>query len=193
MGGFAGGDEAGYWDVETSISPFKKGEKKKAIIERCGLNYCVKAYAKRVIFKGKDSAASIRWIRSETLFDTICFVPFACERFCVEGCEAENARLIHEAFRALSHSINDPEFEDFFYSHKVVVTKRISSAPELGGNASNIASFILLAKEVCNLILTTSELARIGSSIDPDTPFFIYNYLAADVLNNKEFIEVLQN
>jgi 4-diphosphocytidyl-2-C-methyl-D-erythritol kinase len=46
-----------------------------------------------------------------------------------------------------------------------------------------------LLKEVCNLVLTTKELAEISSTIGADLPFFIYNYPSANVSGFGEVVE----
>lgn len=166
MGGFEGGDEAGFWDVDAitaSIHQQHQNKSKsinriKASIQRSDLGYSIKAYA-----KGKE------------LYDTISFLPYECETFTIEGCDdiplASNT--IYKAYKALLDHTNDSDISDFFCEHKVAVAKGIPSQADLAGASSNAAAFILLVKEVCNLILSSDELAKIGTTVGPDVAFFI--------------------
>ncbi|MDP3300679.1 MAG: hypothetical protein Q8S36_01800 [Sulfuricurvum sp.] len=177
MGGFAGGDEGGYWDIDilpTSMDQQNDNQSenfsiKKSDIEIGDSIYSIKAHARVKSLSG--------WIRVEDLYDTITFVPDECKTFTIEGCDniPLESNTIYKAFLALYDFTNDSDILDFFYTHKVVVTKRIPPSAGPGGSASDAAAFIRLVKEVCNLILSTDELAKIGSSITPDIPFFIYN------------------
>jgi 4-diphosphocytidyl-2-C-methyl-D-erythritol kinase len=46
-----------------------------------------------------------------------------------------------------------------------------------------------LGKEVCTLMISTEELAKIGSTMGADLPFFIYNYPSANVSGFGEIVE----
>lgn len=168
MGGFEGGDEAGFWDIDTNPSwmdkqnqtPSKSKNSAKLYISRCDSGYSIKAYAK-----------------DKKLHDTISFVPCECETFTIEGCDdiPLESNTIYKAFKALEDFTNDLDIAEFFYTHKVVLTKNIPLHSGLGGASSDAAAFILLVKEVCNLILDSAELLKIGSMVDADVPFFISN------------------
>jgi len=157
----------------------------------------IKAHAKVNIFLKitghKDGYHTLlsRFMRVEDLYDTIEFVPSKCEHFTIEGCDdiplASNT--IYKAYKALNDHTGDLDILNFFYAHKVVVTKRIPSQAGLGGGSSDAASFMRLVKEVCNLMLSTEELAQIGSTIGADVPFFIYNYPSANVSGFGEVVE----
>jgi len=194
MGGFAGGDEAGYWDVETFNVPANPpGEKKSYTISSVELldsHYSIKAYAKHIVLKENQ----IHWLRSSDIYDTICFIPSSCNTFTVEGYPEQDSEFnpISRAYQALNERLNEPELEEFFHSHKVVITKRIPPQQDFSGNASNIASFLCLAKEVCNLILSIDELVEIAASLESDSPFFIYNYSSVMVSEDGKIVEVLE-
>lgn len=171
MGGFAGGDEAGYWDIDTlptSIDKKNNKTKEKLDIEKSDSGvYTLKAYA-----KGNKSFKVI-----EDLYDTISFVPCKCENFTIEGCEniPLESNSIYKAYKALSDYTRDSDIEDFFCEYKVVVVKNIPLGKGLGGSSSDAAAFMRLLKEVCNLVLSNDELAKIGMLLSPNIPFFIYN------------------
>ena len=177
MGGFAGGDEGGYWDIDTlPISMDQQNgnqsenlSREKSDIEISDSIYSIKAHAR---IKSLSHCT-----RVEDLYDTIAFVPCVCKTFTLEGCDniPLESNTIYKAFLALNDFTNDSDILDFFYTHKVVVTKRIPPSAGLGGSSSDAAAFLLLVKEVCNLILSADELAQIGGSITPDVPFFIQN------------------
>ncbi len=159
--------------------------------------YTIKAHAKVNIFLKitghKDGYHTLisRFIRVEDLYDTLTFVPCKCETFTIEGCEdiPLESNTIYKAYKALNDHTGDLDILNFFYTHKVVVTKRIPSQAGLGGGSSDAAAFMRLVKEVCNLMLTTEELADLGSRIGADLPFFIYNYPSANVSGFGEVVE----
>jgi len=199
MGGFEGGDEGGFWDDENDYiyskpTPTNTG---KSTIEKNNDVYSIRAHAKVNIFLKitghKDGYHTLlsRFIQVEDLYDTIRFVPCECETFTIEGCDGVplEANTIYKAYKALNDHTGDLDILDFFYKHKVVVTKCIPSQAGLGGGSSDAAAFMRLVKEVCNLILSTDELAKIGSTIGADLPFFIYNYPSANVSGFGEVVE----
>jgi len=159
--------------------------------------YSIKAHAKVNIFLKitghEDSYHTLlsRFMRVEELYDTIEFVPCICETFTIEGCEniPIESNTIYKAYKALNRHCGDLDILNFFYKHKVVVTKRIPSQAGLGGGSSDAAAFMRLTKEVCNLLLSIEELANIGSTIGADLPFFIYNYASANVSGFGEIVE----
>jgi 4-diphosphocytidyl-2-C-methyl-D-erythritol kinase len=205
MGGFEGGDEGGYWEIGTQPKWIDQGDgnrsnsvnKGKPPIEISDAGCSIKAHAKVNIFlkitghkEGYHTLLS-RFMRVEDLYDTIAFVPCACDTFTIEGCEdiPLESNTIYKAYKALNDHTGDLEILDFFYHHKVVVTKRIPSQAGLGGGSSDAAAFMLLVKEVCNLLISTKELAKLGSTIGADIPFFIYNYPSANVSGFGEVVE----
>lgn len=183
MGGFAGGDEGGYWDIDTLPDLVNKQydtkskniKRKKSYIETADSGYSIKAHARVKVAEEKDQSTS--YVCIEDLYDTISFIPDKCETFTIEGCDdiPLESNTIYRAFQALNDFTNESDILDFFHTHKVVVTKDIPTSAGLGGSSSDAAAFIRLVKEVCNLVLSTDELAKIGSLVDIDVPFFIYN------------------
>ena len=163
MGGFAGGDEAGYWDDDTIFTLSDKKDKytSKPSIEKSDLGYSIKAYAKS----------------NKELYDTISFVPCKCDAFIIEECEAVTleSNSIYKAYKALIEYTADTDIEEFFYEHKVVVTKDIPYSLGHGGASSDAAAFMCLTKEVCNLVISTDELVKIGATIGDNVAFFILN------------------
>ena len=132
-----------------------------------------------------------RFMRVESLYDTIAFVPCACDRFTIEGCDdiPLESNTIYQVYKALNAHTGDLDILNFFYHHKVVVTKRIPSGAGLGGGSSDAAAFMRLVKEQCNLLLSTDELAQIGATVGSDIPFFIHNYASANVSGFGEIVE----
>ncbi len=167
MGGFAGGDEGGYWDIYTSPNSMVKYNKKTSKnkngftsgIERNDSGYTIKAYAK-----------------DKNVYDTVSIVACECETFTIEGYNdiPLESNSIYIAYKALINFTNDLDIEDFFYTHKVIVAQGKVS------NSSHAAAFILLVKEVCNLILCMDELERIGSTVGDDVSLFINHYHSDD-------------
>jgi 4-diphosphocytidyl-2-C-methyl-D-erythritol kinase len=162
--------------------------------------YSKKAHAKVNIFLKitghKDGYHTLlsRFVRVDDLYDTITFEPALCRSFTIEGCDGVplESNTIYKAYKALNHHTGDLDILNFFYTHKVVVTKHIPSQAGLGGGSSDAAAFMLLVKEVCKLSLSIEELAKIGSTIGADLPFFIYNYPSANVSGFGEVVEAFE-
>jgi len=201
MGGFEGGDEAGFWDIETLTASndkkLKHRNKAKTHIETSDAGHSIKAHAKATIFlkitgkKDKRLTLLSRVVRVEELYDMISFFPSQCKTFTIEGCDEIpiESNTIYKAYQALCDYTADSDIVDFFSEHKVVVSKRIPYSAGLGGGSSDAAAFMCLIKEVCNLVLSNDELAKIGSTIGADLPFFIYNYHSANVSGFGEIVE----
>ena len=202
MGGFEGGDEGGYWDIDTPPAGINneyenKPKSMRSTIEKNGSIYSIKAHAKVNIFLKitghKDGYHTLlsRFMQVEDLYDTITFEPCECDSFTIEGCDDVplESNTIYKAYKALNAHTGDLDILNFFYKHKVVVTKRIPSQAGLGGGSSDAAAFMRLVKEVCNLLISTKELAQLGSTIGADLPFFIYNYPSANVSGFGEIVE----
>ncbi len=162
--------------------------------------YSIKAHAKVNIFlkitghkEGYHTLLS-RFMRVEDLYDTIEFVPCECDSFTIEGCDdiPLESNTIYKAYKALNDTTGDLDILNFFYKHKVVVTKRIPSQAGLGGGSSDAAAFMRLVKEACNLMISTEDLAKIGSEVGADVPFFVYNYPSANVSGFGEIVELFE-
>jgi len=199
MGGFAGGDEGGYWEEDTLLKKVRKNKNTAQALPISieGSVYSIKAYAKINIFlkitghkEGYHTLRS-RFMRVENLYDIITFVPCECDTFTIEGCAdiPLESNTIYKAYKALNEHTGDLDILNFFYHHKVLVTKRIPTQAGLGGGSSDGAAFMLLVREVCNLLINTRELARIGSTIGADFPFFLHNYSSANVSGFGEIVE----
>ena len=132
-----------------------------------------------------------RFMRVETLYDTIAFVPQRCDDFTVMGCKGVPLRsnTIYKAYEALSAHTGSHTLVRFFREHAVNVVKRIPSQAGLGGGSSDAAAFLRLANDICELGLDTQTLARIGSTIGADVPFFVYDYPSANVSGFGEIVE----
>ena len=204
MGGFEAEGEGGYWEndqvakwMEHNESKPKNTSREKTHIECNDGIYSIKAHAKVNIFLKitghKDGYHTLlsRFVQVEDLYDTLTFVPCKCETFTIEGCEgvALESNTIYKAYKALNEYTGDLDMLNFFYKHKVLVNKRIPSQAGLGGGSSDAAAFMRLVKEVCNLMLSTKELVKIGSTVGADLPFFIYNYPSANVSGFGEVVE----
>ncbi len=158
--------------------------------------HSIKAHAKVNIFlkitghkEGYHTLVS-RFIRVEDLYDTITLESCECDAFTIEGCDGVpiNTNTIYKAYNALIKHTNSEVLADFFKKHKVVVTKKIPSKAGLAGGSSDAAAFMRLINEICDLQIEIDELAKIGSSVGADLPFFIYNYASANVSGFGEIV-----
>ncbi len=151
----------------------------------------IKAYAKINTFlkitghKNGYHTLLSRFIKVPHLYDTIRFVPQACDTFTIEGCgdiPVQN-NTIYQSFLAMNIET------DFFKHHKVVVEKNIPSGAGLGGGSSDAGAFMRLFNQVCDLQIDTPTLANMGSTVGADIPFFVYDYDAANVRGFGEVVE----
>lgn len=154
-----------------------------------------KSYAKVNIFlkiagiRGNYHELVSRFVRVKNLFDIISFQAGKFDEFTLEGtfgCETKR-NTIYKAYLKLVEI--SPKVEEYFKNHKVIVDKKIPEFAGLGGGSSNCATFILMVNEVCGLALTRDEMAKIGSMIGADVPFFIYEYDSANVTGIGEIVE----
>jgi len=165
MGGFEGGDEGGFWDVDSISTLIDKQNMSKpksantSNIEKSDSGYSIKANSK-----------------DKEFYDTISFIPCDCKTFTIEGYDdiPTESNSIYKAFQALIDFTDDLDIEEFFHEHKVVVSRGIPSQADLDAGSSHAAAFILLTKEVCNLVLSSNELDEIGLSVGADVPFFMH-------------------
>jgi 4-diphosphocytidyl-2-C-methyl-D-erythritol kinase len=130
-----------------------------------------------------------RFMRVDDLYDTLTLTPCECDTFTIEGCDgvALESNTIYKAYKALLTPF--PTLENFFKTHKVVVEKRIPSQAGLGGGSSDAGAFLRLINSLSQNPLSTDELAKIGSTIGADVPFFVYNYPSANVRGFGEIVE----
>jgi len=126
-----------------------------------------------------------RFIKVPHLYDTISFVAGEYKTFTIEGCGDVpiESNTIYQAFLAMNIET------DFFKHHKVVVKKNIPSGAGLGGGSSDAAAFMRLFNKVQKLNIKTPTLAKIGSTVGADIPFFIYDYDTANVSGFGEIVE----
>jgi len=139
MGGFAGGDEGGFWDVDAIDV---------LIAKQNSHNIKSKKQAK-VVIETKNSAY---YIKDDV---TISIVPHNTTAFTIEGCDdiPLESNTIYKTYKALMELTCASDIEDFFAEHKVLLTQYTPT--------TSSTSFLLLVKELCNLILSDSELRTI--------------------------------
>ncbi len=130
-----------------------------------------------------------RFIKVPHLYDTISFVPQACQSFTIEGCGdvPVESNTIYKSFKAMKIET------DFFEHHKVVVEKKIPSGAGLGGGSSDAGAFMRLFNQVCDLGIDTPTLAKMGSTVGADIPFFVYDYDSANVSGFGEIVEPFED
>jgi len=203
MGGFEGGDEGGFWDIDAISTLIKNQDtsrnkdKEKPYIQTHDSSYSIKAHAKINIFfkvtqyQNQSYSYLSRVVRINEIYDTISFVPCQCDTFTLEGCNHIPlvSNTIYKAYQSLLEYTADSDIADFFQEHKVLVKKTIPSGSGLGASASHAAAFLRLTKEVCNLVISTTDLAHLGKPIHNDIPFFVHNYPSANVSGSGEIVE----
>lgn len=156
-----------------------------------------KAYAKVNIFlkitgkRGEYHTLSSRFMRVDSLFDTLWFEPKSTPEFEIRGnfdCEV-HSNTIYKAYKYLQSATRSDKLSTFFEQHAVCVDKKIPSFAGLGGGSSDAATFLRMCNDALDLGLTIEELAEIGSSVGADVPFFVYGYESANVRGIGEIVE----
>jgi 4-diphosphocytidyl-2-C-methyl-D-erythritol kinase len=159
--------------------------------------YNIKAHAKINIFlkitghKNGYHTLLSRFMRLDNLYDAISFVPCKCDSFTIEGMDDVDIKsnTVYKAFVALNDHTGNLDLLNFFFHHKVLIEKNIPSQAGLGGGSSDAGAFLRLANKVCDLQIDIPELAKIGSTVGADVPFFVYDYPMANVSGFGEIIE----
>jgi len=156
-----------------------------------------KAYAKVNIFlkiTGKrENYHEIfsRFMKVPELYDELCFEPKEKAGFVLYGdfgCETEQ-NTIYKAYKALLEATQSDALAKLIETYAVRVTKKIPSFAGLGGGSSDAATFLKMCNNTLDLGLSLNELARIGSHVGADVPFFIYDYDSANVSGIGEIVE----
>lgn len=156
-----------------------------------------RAYAKVNIFlkitgtRGEYHTLSSRFMRVNTLFDTIWFEPKSTPEFEIRGnfdCEV-SSNTIYKAYKHLQSATHSDNLSSFFENNAVCVEKNIPSFAGLGGGSSDAATFLKMCNETLDLGFNVEELAEIGSSVGADVPFFIYGYESANVSGIGEIVK----
>ena len=129
-----------------------------------------------------------RFVRVKNLFDTISFIKKDVDNFSIEGnfsCILEK-NTVYKAYKELEKF---DEVKEFFKKNIVKIDKNIPEFAGLGGGSSNCATFLNMVNQACNLNLSKEELAKIGSNIGADVPFFVYEFDSANVSGIGEIVE----
>ena len=153
-----------------------------------------KSYAKVNIFlkivglRDNYHLIASRFVRVKNLFDTISFIKKDVDNFSIEGnfsCVLEK-NTVYKAYKELEKF---DEVKEFFKKNIVKIDKNIPEFAGLGGGSSNCATFLNMVNQACNLNLSKEELAKIGSNIGADVPFFVYEFDSANVSGIGEIVE----
>ncbi|MGH1600416.1 4-(cytidine 5'-diphospho)-2-C-methyl-D-erythritol kinase [Campylobacter majalis] len=152
----------------------------------------MKSYAKINIYlkitgaRGDYHELSSRFVKFYPLYDELEFEP--SQNFEIKSNINIQGNIILKALDILKQSGYKNELDEYFKSHKIILTKRIPMGAGLGGGSSNAATFLRLANEKLNLKINTHDLAKIGAKIGSDVSFFVYDYNSADVSGIGEIV-----
>lgn len=156
-----------------------------------------KAYAKVNIFlkitgtRGEYHEIISRFMKVPSLYDELSFVPKSSENFEIIGdfsCTTEH-NTIYKAYTALKEFTKSEALARLLKNYAVHVNKKIPSFAGLGGGSSDAATFLRMCNEVLHLGLSKSELAKVGAKVGADVPFFVYDYVSANVSGIGEIVE----
>ena len=156
-----------------------------------------KAYAKVNVFlkitgrRGVYHEILSRFVLVDDLYDTLSFEVKDSTDFSIIGdfnCTvAQNT--IYKSYLALLKATGSEALERLMQTHAVKVDKKIPSFAGLGGGSSDAATYLLMCNEVLHLGLSLNALAKIGSEVGADVPFFVYGYQSANVSGIGEIVE----
>ncbi|MCK9373048.1 MAG: 4-(cytidine 5'-diphospho)-2-C-methyl-D-erythritol kinase [Sulfuricurvum sp.] len=156
-----------------------------------------RAYAKVNIFlkitgmRGEYHTLSSRFMRVNSLFDTLWFESKSTPEFEIRGnfdCNV-HSNTIYKAYKHLLSVTRSDTLSSFFENNAVCVEKNIPSFAGLGGGSSDAATFLKMCNETLQLGLNIDTLAEIGANIGADVPFFVYGYESANVSGIGEIVE----
>lgn len=156
-----------------------------------------RAYAKVNIFlkitgvRGEYHTLTSRFMRVSHLYDILWFESKSTPKFQIRGnfdCDV-GSNTIYKAYKHLLKATQSYKLREFFESHAVCVDKKIPSYAGLGGGSSDAATFLKMCNDTLNLGLSIEELAKIGTHVGADVPFFVYGYESANVRGIGEIVE----
>jgi len=156
-----------------------------------------KAYAKVNIFlkitgkRGNYHELFSRFMKLPHLYDELSFEAKNEPGFILKGdfsCATEQ-NTIYKAYTVLQEATGSESLAKLIYTYAIKVIKNIPSFAGLGGGSSDAACFLKMCNNTLDLGLSLQELAKIGSKIGADVPFFIYDYNAANVSGIGEIVE----
>ncbi|EHL90915.1 4-(cytidine 5'-diphospho)-2-C-methyl-D-erythritol kinase [Campylobacter sp. 10_1_50] len=154
----------------------------------------MKSFAKINVFlkvvgtRGNYHEILSRFVLCEQLFDEIYFE--RSNSFTIE-CDNKEIKenIIQKAIDELKKAGFSNELDEFFSSHKIIISKQIPIGAGLGGGSSNAATFLLMVNDELNLNIKRENLIQIASKIGADVAFFVSGYRAANVSGIGEIIE----
>ncbi|PHR59531.1 MAG: 4-(cytidine 5'-diphospho)-2-C-methyl-D-erythritol kinase [Arcobacter sp.] len=156
-----------------------------------------KAFAKVNIFlkitgkRGNYHELFSRFTKLPHLYDELSFEAKKEPEFILRGnfsCETKQ-NTIYKAYEALLEATNSDALAKLIKTYAIRVEKNIPSFAGLGGGSSDAACFLKMCNNTLDLGLSLNELAKIGSKIGADVPFFIYDYTSANVSGIGEIVE----
>lgn len=156
-----------------------------------------RAYAKVNIFlkitgiRGEYHTLSSRFMRVKNLYDTLWFESKSIPEFEIRGnfdCDV-HSNTIYKAYKHLLAATHSDNLSQWMENHAICVDKQIPSFAGLGGGSSDAATFLRMCNEELELGLSIEELAKIGSNVGADVPFFVYGYASANVRGIGEIVE----
>ena len=156
-----------------------------------------KAFAKVNIFlkitgkRGNYHEIFSRFMKLPHLYDELSFEQKSEPGFILHGdfgCNTEQ-NTIYKAYKALLVVTNSDALANLIETYAIKVKKNIPSFAGLGGGSSDAATFLKMCNNTLDLGLSLNELAKIGSRVGADVPFFIYDYNSANVSGIGEIVE----
>jgi len=135
-----------------------------------------------------------RFMRVESLYDTMRLIPKKDPEFRIEGsftCKTQD-NTIYKAYQALYRHTQSSRLKTLMQEFGVHVEKNIPAFAGLGGGSSDAATFMQICNDLAGLKLSTDELSRIGARVGADLPFFIHGFSSANVSGIGEIVDAFE-
>ena len=137
MGGFAGGDEAGFWDEKLfKLSKSSNSKKKQTAL------ICI-----------------------DSLYYTLALKPSKNTSFQIEGLPKNQLTVFIELYKALLKETQDEDIEDFFRMYTLLFEPVHQEQKLLDEDIDNSLTFLSFIQESCSLVLTQQELKEIAKTL----------------------------
>ena len=163
MGGFEGGDEAGFWDIEAHIEPVFASQKSKHHAPPHHVIEVSEGYVIPIYIDENHQIGTLHCLRAPVFIEGLVSVESLPER-------------IKMVYRNLLEVTQDFEIDEFFSEHSIHIEISKECDPLMIETASAVA-FLLLSKEVCSLLLNRSELESIVVPINAKASLVLNAYL----------------
>lgn len=170
MGGFEGGDEAGFWEEPQLLAPSKKSHQPQHVIdyEDGQWHLTLPDYQVDV---GPDGQRA--FTKKDVGFVHMSIVPAKKDSSLFNGVESRNEiALLKSCYDGLLEHTADSDIEEFFQDHCFKIALNGGVDDDYSG--ALCAGVMLLIKEACSLVITLNEMESILKDIACEAVVWLY-------------------